>query len=280
MKEQIKWTFIDFSDNTPTIEMLEGRLGILALLDEESRLLSGSDQGYVNKLYQHFGTPAHKKIFTKPRFSNTAFTVHHYACDVTYECEGFIEKNKDTVPDELLAVLQASSFEFFESSEIRFGDRFSHLNASYAELKPAKTEPTAAGRGGGRAVARKATLGSTFKSSLITLMDTINNTKVHYIRCVKPNEAKTPWAFDAPLVLNQLRACGVLETIRISCAGYPSRWSFAEFVDRYYMLVHSKQWASDPRTFCETILSNVITLPDKYQIGLSKVFFRAGQVRS
>lgn len=73
-----------------------------------------------------------------------------------------------------------------------------------------------------------------YQLSLISLMDTINKTNVHYIRCIKPNEAKVAWGFESNMVLSQLRACGVLETIRISCAGYPSRWSFPEFAERYY----------------------------------------------
>ena len=123
---------------------------------------------------------------------------------------------------------------------------------------------------------RKPTLGSIFKGSLIQLMDTINSTNVHYIRCLKPNEAKQPWVFDAPMVLGQLRACGVLETIRISCAGYPSRWSFPEFVERYYMLVNSAHWGFDTQKMCSAILEASIKEADKYQVGLTKIFFRAG----
>jgi len=123
---------------------------------------------------------------------------------------------------------------------------------------------------------RKPTLGAIFKGSLIQLMETINSTNVHYIRCLKPNEAKVPWAFEAPMVLGQLRACGVLETIRISCAGYPSRWSFEEFVERYHILVGSEQWGSDVQKMCATILEQSIKEADKYQIGLTKIFFRAG----
>jgi myosin-5 len=82
------------------------------------------------------------------------------------------------------------------------------------------------------AAARKPTLGSIFKLSLQSLMETLNMTNVHYIRCIKPNEAKKAWEFDPQQVLGQLRACGVLETIRISCAGYPTRWTYEEFVER------------------------------------------------
>lgn len=132
-------------------------------------------------------------------------------------------------------------------------------------------------------VVRKPTLGSIFKASLINLMDTIGSTNVHYIRCIKPNEAKVAWEFDPNMVLSQLRACGVLETIRISCAGYPSRWTFEEFADRYYALVSSKHWdpkvtKPDIRQLCSVILEASIKDEDKYQVGTTKIFFRAGQL--
>jgi myosin-5 len=114
-------------------------------------------------------------------------------------------------------------------------------------------------------------------------METISKTNVHYIRCIKPNEQKVAWGFEPNMVLSQLRACGVLETIRISCAGYPSRWTFEDFADRFYALVNSQYWdpnkSPDINKLCHVILDKYITDSDKYQIGLSKIFFRAGQVR-
>ncbi|KAF9382462.1 Myosin type-2 heavy chain 1 [Podila verticillata] len=262
IREKIDWKFIEFSDNQPCIEMIEGKLGVLSLLDEESRLPSGSDQGWCNKLFTQLGTEKHKKWFTKPRFSNSAFTISHYAHDVTYECEGFLEKNKDTLPDELLNLIKNSENEFLE--EVLMISATIGAGGSLSDDKRKSV------------INRKPTLGSIFKGSLIQLMDTINSTNVHYIRCLKPNEAKQPWAFDAPMVLGQLRACGVLETIRISCAGYPSRWSFPEFVERYYMLVNSAHWGFDTQKMCSAILESSIKEADKYQVGLTKIFFRAG----
>lgn len=113
-------------------------------------------------------------------------------------------------------------------------------------------------------------------------METIGQTNVHYIRCIKPNEAKEAWKFEPNMVLAQLRACGVLETIRISCSGYPTRWTFSEFTERYYALVSADHWFPrknvDERKLCGTILDTHIKDADRYQIGLTKIFFRAGQV--
>lgn len=262
VREEINWTFIDFSDNQPCIDVIEGKLGILSLLDEESRLPSGADASFVQKLHKQLDTPATKDVFKKPRFGGNSFTVAHYAVDVEYEAEGFIEKNRDTVPDEQLALLQSTTNEFLRDAleavlsppapppppaapeadatatptvnkrqSVLSPGLSSGRSTTFSPLAPAPQSLTISKKPGGR----KPTLGSIFKGSLISLMDTISSTNVHYIRCIKPNEKKEAWAWDAPQVLGQLRACGVLETIRISCAGYPSRWAFEDFGERFFL---------------------------------------------
>ncbi|KAI9257981.1 P-loop containing nucleoside triphosphate hydrolase protein [Phascolomyces articulosus] len=274
VKEKIDWQFIEFSDNQKCIEMIESRMGILSLLDEESRLPSGTDQGFCDKLFSNF-TTTYKGYFKKPRFSNSAFTVVHYAHEVQYEAEGFLDKNKDTVPDEHLALLQNAQSEFLV-------EMLQTATAAAAEAAAASAPPAKTNGPKRMNAAKKPTLGSIFKLSLISLMDTIGQTNVHYIRCIKPNEAKVQWVFEPNMVLAQLRACGVLETIRISCAGYPSRWAFEDFADRYYALVSSEYWdpnkSPDIRKLCDVILDQSIQDKDKYQIGLTKIFFRAGQL--
>ncbi|KAJ3117103.1 Myosin type-2 heavy chain 1 [Phlyctochytrium bullatum] len=266
VNEKINWSFIDFNDNQPCIDMIENKLGILDLLDEESRLPSGSDGSLITKLYTRFAVPT-QQFFEKPRFGQKAFTIKHYACDVTYEIDGFIEKNKDTVSDEQLAVLNSSEFAFLKEV----------ITPPEVVTEVKSPEPARGGKAGGGA-AKKPTLGSIFKASLVKLMATLRTTQVHYIRCIKPNQAKAAFVFEPQMVLGQLRACGVLETIRISCAGYPSRWTFQEFADRYYLIVPSKKWSPDPKVLTNTIVEAAITNPDKYQVGLTKIFFRAGQL--
>ncbi len=135
-------------------------------------------------------------------------------------------------------------------------------------------------------------------------METLNGTQPHYVRCIKPNDTKAPFLMNNIRVIGQLRACGVLETVRITAAGYtvflyvsplklklyvlfryPSRWGFSEFVERYKLLASPTKSAADfvalkadPRKASEAILAFVFSDPDKFQIGVTKVFFRAGQV--
>ncbi|KAE9974102.1 hypothetical protein BLS_000607 [Venturia inaequalis] len=281
-REEINWTFIDYADNQPCIDLIEGRnpLGVLALLDAQSAMPAGNDELFVESLHHTHHTKS--PFYKKPRFGKSSFAIKHYAVEVTYESSGFLEKNRDTVPDEIMDLLRASTNEFI-ADILAASDRVRDNDASSANAKS-----TAMAVGGQRvartASRKKATLGGIFKASLSVLMKTIEATDVHYIRCIKPNEPKTAWAFENKMVLDQLRACGVLETVRISCAGYPTRWTYEDFGWRYYMLLHSSQWSPEPRIMADRILSRVFEendkqgATDKYQLGLTKIFFRAGML--
>ncbi|CAG2205322.1 MYO5 [Mytilus edulis] len=106
VKEAIEWSFIDFYDNQPCIDLIESKLGILDLLDEECRMPKGSDKNWCQKLYdKHYNKAQH---FDKPRMSNMAFIIHHFADKVTYQADGFLEKNRDTVLEDHINILRAS----------------------------------------------------------------------------------------------------------------------------------------------------------------------------
>lgn len=274
IREEIEWSFIDFADNQPCINLIENKLGVLALLDEESRLPSGNDQSWIEKMYQTLDKAPTNKVFKKPRFGQTKFVVSHYALDVTYDMEGFIEKNRDTVGEGHLEVLKMAQNDLLQSVLAVLEKNAGVLEAQNALSAARKS-----------IASKKPTLGSMFKNSLIELMKTIDSTNVHYIRCIKPNEAKRAWEFDSLMVLSQLRACGVLETIRISCAGFPSRWTYVEFADRYHILVPSDEWIKvmggettqeSVTDLCHDILSRNIEDKSKYQLGNTKIFFKAG----
>ncbi|XP_066492632.1 unconventional myosin-Va [Tiliqua scincoides] len=277
MREQIPWTLIDFYDNQPCINLIEAKLGILDLLDEECKMPKGSDNSWAQKLYNtHLNKTA---LFEKPRLSNKAFIIQHFADKVEYQCEGFLEKNKDTVYEEQINVLKSSKFKMLPAL---FQDEKTisptsatpsgRMPLSRAPVKPAKSKM------GQTSKEHKKTVGHQFRNSLQLLMETLNATTPHYVRCIKPNDFKFPFMFDEKRTVQQLRACGVLETIRISAAGFPSRWTYQEFFSRYRVLMKQKDVLSDRKQTCKNVLEKLILDKDKYQFGKTKIFFRAGQV--
>uniref|UniRef100_A0AAQ6A907 Methyl-CpG binding domain protein 3b n=1 Tax=Amphiprion ocellaris TaxID=80972 RepID=A0AAQ6A907_AMPOC len=265
VREELAWNRIEFSDNQQCISLIEGQLGMFDLLDEECRMPKGSDENWVRKLYdQHLTSKPHPH-FRKPRLSNIAFIVLHFADTVQYECEGFLDKNRDTVFEELINILKASQSELVAELFQQQGNVPSAANGSVRSEKRATRE-------------HKLTVGFQFRQSLQMLMDTLNSTTPHYVRCIKPNDLKEPFMFDPKRTVQQLRACGVLETIRISAAGYPTRWTYEEFFSRYRVLLRGAQNQDQAQASCRQNLPQLIPDPDQYCFGKTKVFFRAGQV--
>ncbi|GFS30230.1 myosin family protein with Dil domain-containing protein [Actinidia rufa] len=223
--------------------------GIVALLDEACMFPKSTHETFSNKLYQTFKT--HKR-FVKPKLSRTDFTIAHYAGEVQYQSNQFLDKNKDYVVPEHQDLLGASKCSFV------------------AGLFPPIPEETSKS-------SKFSSIGSRFKLQLQQLMETLNATEPHYIRCVKPNNLLKPAIFENANIMQQLRCGGVLEAIRISCAGYPTRRPFFEFINRFGLLAPEVLEGNyDEKVACQKIL-------DKkglkwFQIGKTKVFLRAGQM--
>uniref|UniRef100_A0A0E0GTN2 Cysteine synthase n=1 Tax=Oryza nivara TaxID=4536 RepID=A0A0E0GTN2_ORYNI len=203
---------------------------------------------FAQKMYQTY--KAHKR-FSKPKLARTAFTINHYAGDVTYQADQFLDKNKDYVVAEHQALLNSSRCPFV------------------ANLFPPLPEETSK-------QSKFSSIGTRFKQQLQALMETLSTTEPHYIRCVKPNAVLKPGIFENFNVLNQLRCGGVLEAIRISCAGYPTKRTFDEFIDRFGMLAAELVDSSDEKAACAAICDKMGL--KGYQIGKTKVFLRAGQM--
>ncbi|XP_027696656.1 unconventional myosin-Vc isoform X1 [Vombatus ursinus] len=270
MKEGIPWTLIDFYDNQPVIDLIEAKMGILELLDEECLLPHGTDENWLQKLYNNFVNK--NASFEKPRMSNTSFVIQHFADKVEYKCEGFLEKNRDTVYEGLVEILRTSKFplcaSFFQENPGPPPPFNSAITVKSAKqvLKPNNKH-------------FRTTVGNKFRSSLYLLMETLNATTPHYVRCIKPNDEKLPFEFDSKRIVQQLRACGVLETIRISAQSYPSRWTYIEFYSRYGVLMSQQELAfGDKKEVCKVVLHRLIQDSNQYQFGKTKIFFRAGQV--
>ncbi|CAN0905013.1 XI-2 [Linum grandiflorum] len=250
-KEQINWSYIEFIDNQDVLDMVEKKpCGILALLDEACMFPRSTHETFAQKLYQTFKD--HKR-FSKPKLARTDFTVCHYAGDVTYQTEFFLDKNKDYVVAEHQALLSQSKCSF--------------VSGLFPPLPEESSKSS-----------KFSSIGAQFKQQLQSLLETLNATEPHYIRCVKPNNALKPSIFENPNVLQQLRCGGVMEAIRISCAGYPTRKMFKEFIARFGILATdvSNLSGCNEVTACKRILEKVKL--EGYQVGKTKVFLRAGQM--
>jgi myosin heavy subunit len=261
-REAIDWSYIEFVDNQDVLDLIEKRpTGIISLLDEACLFPATTHEQFAQKLY---GALKEEPRFKKPKRSTTAFALDHYAGEVTYECDHFIEKNKDFVVADHQKLLA-------ESEESLLRDIFA----------PEEEKAPAPGARASKSAMKFSSIGAAFKTQLGALMAKLNETEPHYIRCIKPNGRNVPSAFENANVLHQLRCGGVLEAVRISCAGYPSRKPVDEFLDRFGLLAPDKTKLFTPGeefAVARAILNDAgLTL---WQTGKTKVFLRAGQMAS
>merc|ERR1711884_904577 len=121
------------------------------------------------------------------------------------------------------------------------------------------------------------TVTSVYLTQLTSLMDTLNATEPHFIRCLVPNTHKQPGMVEPPLIMHQLTCNGVLEGIRICMRGFPNRILYPDFKSRYAILGAAEIASSDDnKTAVYALLDKIEFSRDRYRLGHTKVFFRAG----
>uniref|UniRef100_A0AAR2KDI6 Myosin VIIAb n=1 Tax=Pygocentrus nattereri TaxID=42514 RepID=A0AAR2KDI6_PYGNA len=246
--ERINWQHIEFTDNQDALDMIAIKpMNIISLIDEESKFPKGTDATMLSKLNSQ-----HKlniNYIPSKHSHETYFGIQHFAGVVHYETKGFLEKNRDSLHSDIIQLVHSSKNKFINALRCKGG------------VETRKRSPT---------------LSSQFKRSLELLMQTLSVCQPFFVRCIKPNELKKPMLFDRGLCVRQLRYSGMMETIRIRRAGYPIRYTFAEFVDRYRVLMPGVKPAhlQNLRGTCQRIVTSVLGRNDDWQIGKSKIFFK------
>ena len=260
-REQIEWQFIDFGrDLQPTIDLIElpNPIGIFSCLDEDCVMPKATDKTFTEKLNSLWDKKSNKY---RPSRLAQGFVLTHYAADVEYSTNGWLEKNKDPLNDNITRLLAASTDP--------------HVASLFADCADNDDDS-----GGARSRVKKGlfrTVAQRHKEQLHKLMTQLHSTHPHFVRCILPNHKKRPKQFNNVLVLDQLRCNGVLEGIRIARTGFPNRLPFSEFRQRYEVLCSNM-----PKGYLEGQVAASLMLEqlglDKamYRVGLTKVFFRAG----
>ncbi|XP_025784399.1 unconventional myosin-VIIa [Puma concolor] len=250
--ESIDWLHIEFTDNQDALDMIANKpMNIISLIDEESKFPKGTDTTMLHKLNSQHKLNSN---YIPPKNNHeTQFGINHFAGVVYYESQGFLEKNRDTLHGDIIQLVHSSRNKFIKQI-------FQADVAMGAETRK-----------------RSPTLSSQFKRSLELLMRTLGACQPFFVRCIKPNEFKKPMLFDRHLCVRQLRYSGMMETIRIRRAGYPIRYSFVEFVERYRVLLPGVKPAykqDDLRGTCQRMAEAVLGTHDDWQIGKTKIFLK------
>uniref|UniRef100_A0A671XC44 non-specific serine/threonine protein kinase n=1 Tax=Sparus aurata TaxID=8175 RepID=A0A671XC44_SPAAU len=273
LNEEVDARMIEYEDNRPLLDLfLQKPMGMLSLLDEESRFPQATDQTLVEKFDDNLKT----KSFWRPKRVDLGFGIHHYAGKVIYNAAGFLAKNRDMLPADIVLLLRSSENELTrklvthpltktgkEAERVatwKLGRRIRQV--FYTPCHPRETTNM-----------RTQTVASYFRYSLMDLLSKMVAGQPHFVRCIKPNNDRQANKFDREKVLVQLRYTGVLETAKIRRQGYSHRILFANFIKRYYILAFpAHEEPAVTQETCSTILEKAKL--ENWAMGKTKVFLK------
>jgi len=265
VKEGIDWEMVDFGlDLQAAIIMFEKPMGLWAILEEESLFPKATDKSFEEKLKASLGK---LPIFLKPQSKtdkHAHFAISHYAGIVSYNVTSWLEKNKDPVNETVVEIFKSAS-----SNELLVHLWLDHPGQPTSSPKE---EGKKKKKGGGGK-----TVSSVYLVSLNELMSTLHQCEPHFVRCLVPNTHKKPGDVEPPLIMHQLTCNGVLEGIRICMRGFPNRMLYPDYKSRYAILGAAEINSSgDNKTAVYALMDKIEFSREKYRLGHTMVFFRAG----
>uniref|UniRef100_H3CB84 Osteoclast-stimulating factor 1 n=1 Tax=Tetraodon nigroviridis TaxID=99883 RepID=H3CB84_TETNG len=252
VQEGIKWTPIEYFNNKVVCDLIESKLnppGVMSILDDVCATMhakgEGADQTLLQKLQGQVGSHDHFSSW------NRGFIIHHYAGKVSYDANGFCERNRDVLFNDIIELMQSSEFPFIRA------------------LFPENLEAEKRGR--------PSTASTKIKKQANSLVQTLMKCTPHYIRCIKPNESKRPRDWEDNRVKHQVEYLGLRENIRVRRAGYAYRRVFNKFLHRYAILTRETwpSWRGEERQGVRHLLNSVNMDQDQFQLGKTKVFIKA-----
>ena len=274
--EGIELDDIKYDDNSDVLELIEGRGGLLAMLNEECVRPSGNDRDFVSK-----GSSQNKSssCLIKDRLMGPMdFGIHHYAGKVVYLADGFVGRNQDTLPTDLQAIAKKSTNEII--AEHLENDKMTKSDSGVARAAP-NVKPSAPRRGKSNIAAD--TVWTKFRTQLNSLMKMLNETQSRYIRCIKPNALKKPQVLQHMTTVEQLRCAGVVAAVTISRSAFPNRLDHRSCLERFKMLkkAGSQEKEKETKESVNQLLTSVLE-PMKdddveaFVVGKTRVYFRVG----
>ena len=257
--EGIDWSYVDYTDNQDVLDILEGGgasqrhgIGVFPIIDEYCRIPKATATSLTAALKKGMCGQRRFHDCSGHIRQDLSFGIEHFAGVVNYDSSFLLQKNKEFIFEEHKVLLLSSTSVFLKSvmaatdsatdaASLRLADQ---ADADHSHEKPSRQRTSSVTR---RARVSLSTVGQRFREQLRILMFNLKQTNPHYIRCIKPNAAAHPEFFDSTSVIDQLRCSGVMESVRIACAGFPGRRSFDDILSRYRVLIDDTKDVRLPR---------------------------------
>ncbi|KAK2173145.1 hypothetical protein NP493_899g00038 [Ridgeia piscesae] len=261
LKEGIEWEPVTYFDNKIICELVESKpYGIIALLDEEClRPGDPTDASFLKKMsgilkrHPHFLSHETTDFQGRKTIRREEFRLVHYAGEVTYSVNGFLEKNSDLLFRDLKQVMASTK------------NSITSACFSLDELDSKK---------------RPETVVTQFKGSLGALMEALLFKEPSYVRCIKPNDEKNPGVFMEEIVRHQVKYLGLMENLRVRRAGFAYRRPYDIFLRRYKSLCPATwpNYSGPAREGVQLLCDHLEYDSNNYKMGKTKIFIRFPRV--
>jgi myosin-1 len=258
LAQEIEWTGVKYFDNQVICDLIETKpTGILSLLNEETTMPGEpTDLTFLEKLDTFLIKNDYYDSFTKNKNDKQLvpgmFRIKHYAGDVNYNVQNFLEKNRDELYKDLVTCMSKSKSKMIAQMFVQ------------EDINNAK---------------RPETLATQVRQSINTLLAAIKQKNPHYIRCIRPNSHKCAKNFDLDYVGDQWRYLGLQENIHVKRAGFCFRQEYTTFLYQFKMLA-KETWPfykGTSQTGVQLIL-NAMKIPSmEYAFGKSMIFIKSPQ---
>ncbi|CAB3261769.1 unnamed protein product [Arctia plantaginis] len=257
LREGIEWEPVEYFNNIVICDLIEARhTGIISILDDEClRPGDATDHSFLEKLSQkldghkHYKSHRRSDIKTQKIMGRDEFCLVHYAGEVTYSVNTFLEKNNDLLFRDIQSLMASS------------GNTI--VATCFKDLKRDSKK-------------RPETAITQFKNSLNELIKILSSKEPSYIRCIKPNDNKTPMQFDDKLVSHQVKYLGLMENLRVRRAGFAYRRTYEAFLDRYKCLSRDTwpQYRGPAKQGVQKLVEVLAYDKEDYRMGNTKIFIR------
>ncbi|CAB9501494.1 Unconventional myosin [Seminavis robusta] len=215
----------DFSlvDNSDVINLMDGRSGVFVALQEECVRPMANDESFVQKMKKV--NESHPRLVNEKLYSKLEFGIRHFAGPVTYDATRFVDRNMDRVSEDLLYCAARSTNNLIRNE----------LQRSSRKLA-VKSRMDESGRN-----TATMTLIEKFSMELRDLLLEIEGTQTRYIRCIIPNETRSPGVTDHLMTLRQLEYAGLMTSVALTRESLPDSLSYKTLLARFGCLLRPSE---------------------------------------
>ena len=215
--------------------------GMLWMLSEEMRIPKGTSTTWFHKIKKRYATSS---ILCFDKRDDSGFFINHFAGCVKYDHRDFMNKNRDSMEPTLIELMKSASVTFlsnlFKEKQAKRSSAqdtsYNKKNQEQSKISKHSSKRRTMMKKNNTIRKEKRAIALQFRTQLRDLMSRIESAHVQFVRCIKPNTINQN-LFDGRHVLQQLKYSGIGELLEFRKLGYPYRYNYLDFRNKYQYIL-------------------------------------------